>query len=370
VEKFEVLSTSSQSAICSDIVIRETDRIRLVFRPEIIDNPHDPAAAIKGRFLYQRKAKKGTWEAFETIPLSSIKHGEGFQLEIKSGELLPLLHELAALYRFHQIEGIPQGRIELVKIQQQFAHLLRLGDAELNGFFAANPGDALITLRRVLHWIAGSPSAARRFAEETAPLPELNALVGLTNLRAVHSIWRDNSENDDEEFWQQTLAQHSFVLSQMLAYPVVVIRGKAYVGGKRVDNAHGNLVDFLGRIPSSGAAVLMEIKTPQTALMGKEYRQDVYPPSSDVTGAISQVLEYRETLLQEMHQVLQGQSTGITPCDPKCVVIIGSAHRDLSSESRKRSFERFRERLVGVTIVTFDEVFERVSKLISLFNEP
>lgn len=291
-------------------------------------------------------------------------------MEIKSGELLPLLHELGALYRFHQIEGIPQGRVELVKIEQQFAHLLRLSDAELNDFFGANPADALTTLRPVLHWIAGSPSAARQFAEESAPLPELNALVGLTNLRAVHKIWRDNAENDDEELWQRTFAQHSFVLSQLLAYPVVIIRGKAYVGGKRVNNTHGNLVDFLGRVPSSGAAVLMEIKTPQTDLLAKEYRQDVFPPSIHVTGAISQVLEYRETLLQEMHQVLQGQSTGITPCDPKCVVIIGSAQRDLSSESRKRSFERFRERLVGVTVVTFDEVFERVSKLISLFDEP
>jgi hypothetical protein len=91
-EKVEVHSTSNQSAICSDIVIRETDRVRLVFRPEIVDNPHEPAAAIKGRFLYQKKAKNDTWEPFETIPLSSIKQGEGYQLEIKSGELLPLLH--------------------------------------------------------------------------------------------------------------------------------------------------------------------------------------------------------------------------------------------------------------------------------------
>jgi hypothetical protein len=38
--------------------------------------------------------------------------------------------------------------------------------------------------------------------------------------------------------------RHVFVLSQLLASPIVVIRGKAYVGGSRIDDAHGNLVDF------------------------------------------------------------------------------------------------------------------------------
>lgn len=369
VEKVEVHSTSNQSAVCSDIIIRETDLVRLVFRPEIVNNPHDPAAAIKGRFLYQRKAKKDGWEPFKTIPLSSIKQGEGYQLEIKSGELLPLLHQLAALYRFHEIEGIPQGRIELVKIEQQFAHLLRLSDAELNGFFTANPSDALTALRRVLGWLVGNPSAAQRFAEESVPLPELNALVGLTNLRALKSIWRDNADNGDEQFWQQTFSEHSFVLSQLLAYPVVVIRGKAYVGGKRADNAHGNLADFLGRVNSSGAAVLTEIKTPNTPLLAREYRQDVFPPSFDVIGAVSQVLDYRETLMLDMHSVFQGQGFDITPCEPKCVVIAGSAQRDLIAENKKRSFERFRERLTGVTLLTFDEVFDRVSALISLLED-
>ena len=40
---------------------------------------------------------------------------------------------------------------------------------------------------------------------------------------------------------------------------IEVIKEKAYVGGKRFDNLHGNIVDFLGRIQSTGAAVLIEI---------------------------------------------------------------------------------------------------------------
>jgi hypothetical protein len=50
------------------------------------------------------------------------------------------------------------------------------------------------------------------------------------------------------------------------------------------------------------------------------------------------------------------------------VIIAGSAARELISESQRRSFERFRERLMGVTLLTFDEVFGRVEALLSLFE--
>jgi len=32
----------------------------------------------------------------------------------------------------------------------------------------------------------------------------------------------------------------------------------------------------------------------------------------------------------------------------------------------KRSFERFRERLTGVTLLTFDEVFQRIEDMITI----
>jgi hypothetical protein len=351
----EIQSTSSHSAICSDVVIRNGDQVRLVFRPEIVD---------------KRKGKKDSWEDFEKKSLSSLKSGEHFQLELHAGELLPLLRDLGSLYRHHQSRGIPQGRIELVKIERQLGKLLQLSQSELNSFLGSNTGDAIETLRRVLQWLAESPDAAKRFADERAPLPELNALIGLTNLRSVLKLWHDNAGNTDEEFWQGALSKHTFVLSLLLAYPIVVIKDKAYVGGKRVNNAHGNLVDFLCRVKTSGAAVLIEIKTPHARLLGQEYRADVFPPSRDLGGAISQVLHYRESLLTEMHALTQDGSTGIIACDPRCVIIAGHAERELTTDSAKRSFERFRERLTGVTVVTFDEVFGRVRDLITLLENP
>jgi hypothetical protein len=365
-EKIAIESTSSRSAICTDIVIRNGDQVRLAFRPEIVDNPRNPNACVRGRFVYQRKGKKDAWVDFDNMPLSSLKKGEGFQLQLRAGELLPLLQNLGALYRLHRKSGVPHGRIELVKIEQQLAKLLQLSEAELNEFLEANSEGAVTTLRRVLSWLSRQAATTESLPEQ---LPDLNALLGLANLRAVSCLWQHNRENDNEEFWQKTFAAHSFVLSQLLAYPVVLIKDKAYVGGKRIDNAHGSIVDFLGKVASSGAPVLIEIKTPQTPLLGREYRQDVYPPSRDVTGAVSQVLLYRESLMQQFHALLAGEQTGIIACDPKCVVVVGNAESELLDESLRRSFERYRQGLAGVTVLTFDEVFARVEALIHLLQQ-
>jgi hypothetical protein len=365
-DRIKIQSTSRHSAEVSDVLIRDLEQVRLVFRPEIVNNPSDPAACLRGRFSYQRKGKKDSWEDFDVKPLSSLRKGDQFQLEIKSAELLHLLRELAALYRVHHKHGVPQGRVEFFKIEQNLARLLDLSELELNEFLSANRADAVKTLRRVLRWLADRAAATEQLASDETELSELNALVGLANLRAVLKIWTDNCENGSEEFWQDVLTKHTLVLSQLFAYPIVVIKDKAYVGGKRTDNLHGNLVDFLGKISTSEAAVLIEIKNPRTPLLGPMYRQ-VYPPSHELGGALSQVLSYRESLMHEVHNLTHGVSSPVSGSDPRCVIIMGCAARELNDDAHKRSFERFRDRLAGVTVVTFDEVFNRIRGLVELF---
>ena len=199
-------------------------------------------------------------------------------------------------------------------------------------------------------------------------LSDVNALVGLANLRAVLRIWKDNVDNAAEEFWQGVFKRHAFILSQIFAYPIAVICDKAYVGGKRVDNLHGSLLDFLGRVPASGSAVLIEIKTPRTPLLGAEYRDEVFPLSSHVGGAIAQVLHYRETLLSNLSHLVKGRPGLLSTSEPRCVVIAGNAEEQLTDEGRKGSFERARERLFGVTVITYDELFGRVAGLIELLE--
>src|SRR5262249_14673370 len=116
-KKIEVESTSSHSAKCSDIVLRQRDQVRLVFRPEIVDNQSNPEARVKGTFIYQKKAKTDPWLKFDTVPLSSLKKGSGYQLTLHSDEVLTLRRELYDLARLHRERGIPHGHAEFVKVQ-------------------------------------------------------------------------------------------------------------------------------------------------------------------------------------------------------------------------------------------------------------
>jgi hypothetical protein len=352
---------------CSDISVRDGgDQVKLMFRPEIVDNPTNPSACVRGRFLYQRKARDERWVDFDRLPLSSLKKGEGYQLSLSAGELYKLLKEVAPLYRFYRREGVPVGKVELLKVDPSLSELLPLAETDLLAFLSAHSNDAVRALRTVLQWLSKQP-AAQKLISEGAELPELNSLVGLANLRSALKSWNDNAENSDEEFWQSLFARHSYVLSQLFAYPVVLIKGKAYVGGKNLCNTGGNVVDFLLRTESSGAAVLVEIKTPQTPLLGKKYRDGAYPPSTDLGGAISQVLEYSESLAAEFQALMRAEDR-FTVAGPRSVVIIGDTSKELVDDALKRSFERFRERLVGVRIVTFDEVFRRIEGLVTLLE--
>ena len=79
-----IKSTSQSSAISDDIVLRETSTTRLIFRPMLVTNPQNQAAAVKGTFTSQRKGLSGAWEEVETFRLTKLKKHESVRLEIKS----------------------------------------------------------------------------------------------------------------------------------------------------------------------------------------------------------------------------------------------------------------------------------------------
>lgn len=278
-QRFQVVSTSQHSANVSDYVVRQGDTIRLVFRATIVDNPKEPAASIHGTFVYQKKGKKEGWVDHPIEPLSSLKKGEGYRLDLHAGELWPLLRQIAALYRLHRTGGVPQGKSEFVRLEENLARLLELSEADLNAFLESHSSDAIATMHKVLRWLSGSTALSDFIAADAPQVDLLNAVLGVASLRALIALWNTNQDNADEGFWQRTIEGHPLVFSQLFAYPVLLLRGRAYVGGKRLDNLHGNLADFLGKTETCGNALVVEIKTPTTSLLGREYRDGAYPPS-------------------------------------------------------------------------------------------
>lgn len=179
--------------------------------------------------------------------------------------------------------------------------------------------------------------------------------------------WDANKENGKEEFWQQLLNQHSYILSQIFSVPVMFLKDKAYVGGLNIDRHNSNFVDYLFAAGSSNDAVLIEIKTPVTRLLGGRYR-GLYKPSVELSGSVVQVLDYRRELVRNLRELVNGTLHEIDVFNPKCIVIVGNYEAEITDEDKKKSFELYRTNFRDVEIITYDELFKMAERLAKLFN--
>lgn len=183
----------------------------------------------------------------------------------------------------------------------------------------------------------------------------------------ILNICDNNKKNYEEGFWQRIFADNSYVISQIFAVPMIFIREKAYVGGMNIDRKEAKFVAYIFSMESSREAILVEIKTPVTKLLGSKYR-GVYRPSAEITGAISQVLDYRTELTKNLKSITEGTQYDISLFNPRCVIIAGNSEIELKEETKRKSFELFRTSLKDVEIVTYDELFRKVEILANLFN--
>ena len=157
----------------------------------------------------------------------------------------------------------------------------------------------------------------------------------------------------------------------MFSWPVTIVKGKAYVGGKSILNTGGGVVDFLLKNEITNNAALVEIKTPATPLLGGEYRNRVYNLSDDLSGGIQQVAHYSHSLQLEYHAIAASSPTPLSTFAPKCVVVIGNAAAEFSGDiDKSKALELFRRNLTGITVVTFDELFQKTSDLVEILELP
>jgi hypothetical protein len=101
----------------------------------------------------------------------------------------------------------------------------------------------------------------------------------------------------------------------------------------------------------------------------KSYRQKLYTPTSELTGAVTQVLSYRTELMKgiETKRTKDGSTLGSQL--PRCVVVAGNSDEEFKDKSEFReSFELYRTGLRDVEIITYDELFRKVSQLAQLFG--
>lgn len=367
-----IISTSKSSAKCTDIELRVTSTTRLIFRPMLVENRKNPSAAVKGVFVFQRKGLNDQWEDLADHALSTLKKGEGYKLELHSSELLAFYDELNSLYKIHTTTGIPFGEKHFMEVSPHLYSLVNLNNEELIQILDADIELGSDLFNRLLSWTLSHEEpkevVTRLTNIDPSNIQRFNVAIGIQSMKIALDEWNTNFTSSDEELWQRLISQHSYILEYLFSWPSSIVAGKAYVGGKSVFNKSGSIVDFLIKNSLTRNAALIEIKTPATQLLSKEYRNGIFNLSTELTGSLMQVLNYKHTLENNYFQITKGQQDIFNSFDPQCVVIIGNCSNELDTHDKKKTFELFRAQMNDVSIITYDELFQKTQNLIDLLE--
>jgi hypothetical protein len=164
-----------------------------------------------------------------------------------------------------------------------------------------------------------------------------------------------------EERWQNLLVENPFILSLAFGLPVVALGDQVSVGGRTFSGAGEKITDFLVKNGHIDNLALIEIKTARTKLLGREYRGGVFPPSAELTGCLTQVLDQRHRLQAELSaRKVNSRRYDLEAYAVRCVVIIGKTPDEVD---QKKSLELFRNNLHDILIITFDELLEKLRDL-------
>lgn len=171
-----------------------------------------------------------------------------------------------------------------------------------------------------------------------------------------------------EKNWQKFLQEHNWIFGTIFAQPIILFQREAYVGGKTIDNSDGKFTDFLLKNNLSNNVSFFEIKTHLTKLLEEHsYRgSDVFASSKDLSGCISQVINQRDNFQKEFYSMRIKSKEPFEAFNCKCFVLIGTFNK--LRDEQKKSFELIREAINDVTILTFDEVLEKLKIFSSLIG--
>lgn len=367
-ETIDVQSTSYSTANVTPIILNETEMVKTSFEPILVDNNKDNKSCVGGKLVHQRKKKKELKFPTEIVSKKDIKTGDILEIRLSTGELRKLYDGLTELYKLYfDIGYVPLGNNTYKKVDSSLLSIIN--QFEIIGEFADLK--EIIKCLNILIKILSKKGDLNNISEQLLNLSNAENLdtlydtINIAKLKQVLSFLENNLYNGKEEDWQKFFKANQWVISQLFSYPTTIYEDKAYLGGKNSHNKEGKIVDFLYANDLSKNVALVEIKTPTTKLLGDEYRANIFSMSEDVSGGINQLLRYKDTLLKDWNSVfVDGED--IIAFNPFCILIIGNT-QELNNKDKIASFELWRSSLNGITVITFDELKQKIENLIMAF---
>lgn len=362
----ELNSTSYNTADTNPIILKETETIKTTFYPTLVDNEKDPKCSVNGKLTHEKKCKKDDKFPTEKYSKRDVKIGDILEIALSTAETKKLYDGLTELYKLHSDIGfVPMGNNSYTKMDSSRSRIMR----QIENINSVNDLVELITLLPKNLINKENISDLTENLKNITGIEKISTLgdvVNISKLKTSLEFFQSNIQNPNEEFWQQHLTNNQWIISQLFAYPTTIYKDKAYLGGKNIKNSNGKIVDYLYRNDLTKNVALVEIKTPETELLGKEYRNNVYTLSDELSGSISQLLKYKDTLLKDWHSLNENED--IVGFNPNCVLIIGNTTH-LDNHDKLSNFELLRSNLKDVIIITFDELQTKIENLINSLSE-
>ena len=375
----DVVSRSAMTADATPVVLSSTERFRFRFMPMLVDNQNNPEQSVRGKLLLERKSKNEKYFPTDSAPCEKVtrgsaKNGDWVEIELHSEETYNLFMGLKKLYDLSGcMNGIPFGSARFAQIDSSFSSFLEViqNDPSAARMIGEPQNFELIKILLQLITQTSSHESLKNSLSSLANenLQALTTSASLEGLKRVEALMRENLDNGKEEFWQQKVFnENQWVLAQIFSCPCTIYAQKAFVGGKSLDNKGGNVCDFIYRNKMTQNVALIEIKTPCTEIVGKPYRE-TYSMSLDMSGAVNQVLNYRDELQKNFSTLTRDleEADTVRAFSPKCVVVIGKI--STLNAKQQKAFELYRSSFNNLTIITFDELHQKICDLMSVFKE-
>lgn len=199
--------------------------------------------------------------------------------------------------------------------------------------------------------------------DQPEKLVKLRGDIELVTLEALIARYEEMLNGKlAEGRWQDFFNENPFILNMAFGYPVIKVRDQASVGGRKLSGDGEKITDFLVKNSLTNNTAIFEIKTPHTSILNKTpFRDGVFTPSSDLSGAINQALDQKYQLQKQITQIKDNSRIhDIESYAVHCCLVIGKTP---DGDDQKKSFELFRRNSKDVEIVTFDELLEKIKQL-------
>lgn len=288
------------------------------------------------------------YREFETLRLSLARITRGYQRE---GRIDRTIKSHNTLLTTLDPERFPEKRRPLKK------------DTISNLLVGRDYSKSELSKRDRVGMVAAVRSSAPTIATETPDvLYGLQRDIELVSLDVLVERFREMLDKKlPESSWQKLFASNPFILSMLFGYPIVEVLGQAHVGGTALTGRGGKIADFLVKNEGTNNVALVEIKTPQTQLLGKEFRGGVYPASSDLAGSVAQVLDQRYQFQKNIAQIKDTSDIAdIVSYSVDCVVVAGKTPE---GKAEQKCLELFRRSMKDVQIYAFDELLRKLVQL-------